>query len=279
MVQPKRSARAPRFTAKDANTLDALRRVGLTDYEARVYLGILRHPGSRIPEIASATGVPQPKVYGTIRRLIERGLCETELGPVNTYSATPPKSSFLPLLEEMRGAHESARELVKELQKEHVAPSDALAAREGRIKLFQGKPAAARNFRFLLSRAQREVALLLRVPGIASDADEALAQAVARGAEVRVLIETGDDDAAAASDALGERWAELGCDVRRIDHAPLRLAVFDRRYVLLPMREAGEEREGSTMLEVRNEGLAEGLLEVLDAAWAKARPVDGRRRR
>ncbi len=278
MVRSKRAGRVQRLTAKDSKILEGLRRIGLTDYEARVYVGILHHPGSRIPEISSATGVPQPKVYGTIKRLIERGLCESQLGPVNTYSATPPKSSFVPLLEEMRDAHEMARDMIKDLQKDHVSPSDSLAAREGRIKLFQGKQATTRNFRFLLSNAQREVAVLARLPLIVRDDDDSMSDALRNGAKVRILLEL-PADFDLPSEPVIERQLAMGCESRRIEHVPMRMAIFDRRFALLPIHDPTEGRDGSMMLEVRNEGLAEGLLEVFEMYWQQARSFDSGRRR
>ncbi len=278
MVQSKRTPRISRISPKDVKIVDGLRRMGLTDYEIRVYLGILRHPGSRIPEISGATGVPQPKVYGTIRRLIERGLCESQLGPVNTYTATPPKNSFVPLLDEIRGAHEVAREIVKDLQKEHSTPSDSLAARGGRIKLFQGKQATTRNFRFLLAKAEKEVALVARLPLIVRDDDEAMEQAISQGARVRVLLELAADFDP-ASEQVVERQLALGFQSRRVEHVPMRMAIFDRRIALLPMHEASKGKEGSMMLEIRNEGLAEGLLEVFEVYWQQARPIELARKR
>ena len=278
MVQAKRTARASRVPPKDAKTVEGLRRMGLTDYEVRVYLGILRHPGSRIPEISAATAVPQPKVYGTIKRLIERGLCESHLGPVNTYSATPPKNSFVPILDEIRDAHEVAKEIVKDLQKEHATPADSLAARGGRIKLFQGKQATTRNFRFLLSKAEKEVAVVARLPLIVRDDDEAMEQAISQGAKVRVLLELADDFDPSSEPVIGRQIA-LGCETRRLGHVPMRMAIFDRRFALLPMHEPSQGKEGSMMLEVRNEGLAEGLLEVFDLYWQQARSFELLRKR
>jgi len=270
---------ASKISREDAQLAEGLRSLGLTDYEIRVYLGILRHPLSRIPEIARWSGVPQPKVYATVKRLISRGLCETHLGPVNTYSALPPKNSFTPLLEELRAQHVDAKEVIKTLQKEHTAPSDSLGAREGRIKVFQGNQATSRNFRFLLSRVHRDVALLSRRPFVVSDDDELMREAIERGVRVRIVVEIPDgfevDD-----EPVFRRQVEIGCESRHIERVPMRLAIFDQKVALLPLHDTTDEGGGSMILEVRNEILAGGMLEIFEDLWEKATPFSvGRKRR
>jgi len=262
---------------EDAQIAQGLRSMGLTEYEIRVYLGILRHPGSRIPEIARHSSVPQPKVYGTIKRLIGRGLCESHLGPVNTYSSVPPKAAFAPLLEELKSQHEEARDVVKSLQKEHAAPSDAHSAREGRVKLFQGKQAIGRNFHYLLSAVEKDVALVSRLPLVVRDDDELLEAALARGVRVRILSEVPAEYEIHKHPVIRRQLA-LGCESRRIATVPMRMGVFDQRIALLPMNEP-HEKDTSMVLEVRNQGVARGMLAVFDRIWEEAAPITGSRRR
>ena len=66
MTTGKRAATGSKLKGDGRSIADGLRYMGLTDYEIRVFLGILRHPMSRIPEIARHSGVPQPKVYATV---------------------------------------------------------------------------------------------------------------------------------------------------------------------------------------------------------------------
>lgn len=67
-----------------------LTQVGFTHYEARTYLGLLQTDSATGYSIANDTGVPQPKVYETLRRLVERGAAvRTGENPAR-YRATPP---------------------------------------------------------------------------------------------------------------------------------------------------------------------------------------------
>lgn len=266
----KKTARSSNLKGKDAPIAEGLRHLGFTEYEIRVYLGILRHPLSRIPEIARWSGVPQPKVYATVKRLIERGLCESHLGPVNTYSAMPPKTGFAPLLATLKSRHTDAGEIIRSLQKEHVTPSDPLGPREGRIKVFHGKQATVRNMRFLLSRVEKSVYVVAKLPLIVTDDDELIEQALKRGVKVRILVEVPKDFDFGEEPTI-QRQLALGCESRRMDKVPMRFGVFDEKITILPMHDDVGEGKGFKMLEVRNESLAEGLTQIFDGYWATAR--------
>jgi HTH-type transcriptional regulator, sugar sensing transcriptional regulator len=53
--------------------VDRLVRLGFSHYEGRAYVGLLTRGEQTGYALANATGVPQPKIYETLRRLLERG--------------------------------------------------------------------------------------------------------------------------------------------------------------------------------------------------------------
>ena len=53
--------------------VERLTRLGFSQYEARAYVGLLTHGEQTGYALANACGVPQPKIYETLRRLAERG--------------------------------------------------------------------------------------------------------------------------------------------------------------------------------------------------------------
>lgn len=53
--------------------VERLARLGFSQYEGRAYVGLLTHGEQTGYALANASGVPQPKIYETLRRLKERG--------------------------------------------------------------------------------------------------------------------------------------------------------------------------------------------------------------
>jgi HTH-type transcriptional regulator, sugar sensing transcriptional regulator len=67
-------------------------RLGFSQYEGRAYVGLLIRGEQTGYALANATGVPQPKIYETLRRLLDRGaIVQTNDRPAR-YRAVPPET-------------------------------------------------------------------------------------------------------------------------------------------------------------------------------------------
>ncbi len=54
--------------------LNALTKIGFNSYEAKAYITLIRNPDISAYEISKISGVPQSKIYETIKRIVEQGL-------------------------------------------------------------------------------------------------------------------------------------------------------------------------------------------------------------
>ena len=74
--------------------LTGLRQLGFTDYEARIYVQLLKTSPATAYEVAKAAGVPRANTYAALEALAQRGA----VLPVNEeplrYVAAPPKTLF-----------------------------------------------------------------------------------------------------------------------------------------------------------------------------------------
>lgn len=257
----------------DATVADGLSHLGLTTYEIRVYSAILLHPQSRVPEIARESRVPQPKVYSTVRRLLERGLLETHLGPVNEYSALPPEQAFENLLEQSRQRQDESQRAITALQERHREAREGLSQREGRVKLFQSRPAAARAFRELVQRARREALIVVRFPLITADYFDGIQELLRAGGTAQLLCEIAGEPTEQHRD-FAELAREHGSELRQLDEVPSRMAVFDERILALPMNDpVPEQGDGFMMLEVRNADLSRSFRKIFRMLWSQGREL------
>lgn len=72
--------------------VERLTELGFSPYEARTYVGLLGTGPATGYAVAGATGVPQPKVYETLRRLKERAAVVELPGRPARWSAVPPET-------------------------------------------------------------------------------------------------------------------------------------------------------------------------------------------
>ncbi|MGY4690947.1 TrmB family transcriptional regulator [Salibacterium sp. K-3] len=75
--------------------IETLKKFGLTEYEAKIYVSLLSNQLSNGNTIAKLSGVPAPKVYGVLQKMKEKGLVFTVSGGSNSkqvrYSPLPYK--------------------------------------------------------------------------------------------------------------------------------------------------------------------------------------------
>lgn len=80
-------------TADDgsARFTEALAALGFSQYESRCYVGLLA-PGPQTGyAVSKSTGVPQPKVYEALRKLVSRGAARQLPGEPVLFTAVPPQ--------------------------------------------------------------------------------------------------------------------------------------------------------------------------------------------
>jgi len=99
-----------------ASMAERLTQLGFSQYEAKTYVGLLVNGEQTGYALSNLTGVPQPKVYETLRRLVERGAVIQLLERPATYSAIPAKQLFTSLEADFKRRLADAQEGLKRLQ-------------------------------------------------------------------------------------------------------------------------------------------------------------------
>src|SRR4051794_23128987 len=67
--------------------------LGLTGYEARVYLALLARDRFTAAQLARESGVPRQRVYDVLAGLTERGLVRVLPGGTTRYTAVEPSAA------------------------------------------------------------------------------------------------------------------------------------------------------------------------------------------
>ncbi|MCL3816930.1 TrmB family transcriptional regulator [Aeromicrobium wangtongii] len=142
----------PSPSAAPADVLaSSLQDLGFSSYEARCYVGLLGQPSQTGYAVSKRTGVPQPKVYEALRKLVARGAAfEVDVDPV-LFAAVPPKQLLDGLSSHFQERHRGAREAAERLDIDTtVAPVAAVYALDSASSSIAAGTAA-------ISRASRRV--------------------------------------------------------------------------------------------------------------------------
>ena len=75
-----------------------LTRLGLTSYEAKAYLTLIRRDSFTAAQVARQSGLPRQRIYDVLGSLVQKGLAVARPGSVVKYAATPPDFAVNQLL-------------------------------------------------------------------------------------------------------------------------------------------------------------------------------------
>ena len=133
----------------DEGVLDRLRILGMSLYEARIYVGLLRHGPQNGNEVSKSAGIPSSKVYSTLERLASKGIVHSvRTGAGTQYVCISPQ------------------ELVRRFRDEFEEPMDYLDSALPGLAAFEpasevltvaGLDAIRENSRFIVAAAAREI--------------------------------------------------------------------------------------------------------------------------
>lgn len=147
-----------------------LTQLGFSQYEARTYIGLLMSDGATGYSVANETGVPQPKVYETLRRLVDRGAAVLTAERPARYAAVAPEVLLRSLEKEFADKVAAARLSLETLPARDFAerglPIARLDSLPAAIERACGAISGARNRVYLSGRAEE-------LKGLATAVDEA----------------------------------------------------------------------------------------------------------
>lgn len=253
----------------------ALAEFGLNGSQARVLLALIHFGGGAASQLAAFAGVPRTSVYPLLNELSSLGLAEPPRGQVKYWTA-PAREQLVERLwavEEnqfraMRARKERARKVIVDLLPEPPAVATPHVQFARTVAEHVGLYARC------LAAAKREVLVFNRGPYVSSGPNPAVWELIERGVTVRALyddshFELGNEGAKQEC----ARYAAAGVDSRVVANLPLRLAVFDRQTVLMPLEDPESPTlETATFLHVRHRAFGALIAAAFEHYWSEGRP-------
>ena len=99
----------------EQSNINALMRLGLTEYEARIYIALVKSGPSRAGELSFLSNVPRTKTYGALKELMRKGLVLAIPEKPERYLATSPNETLFPLVERLSQDLRRAEETIQSL--------------------------------------------------------------------------------------------------------------------------------------------------------------------
>lgn len=103
-----------------ADAVEGLTQLGLSAYEAKVFVGLHKLGTGSAGEVAEVTDVPRSQVYGATEGLEEIGLIDVQEGTPTVYRPIPVSEARYLLFDRMKEAGDTAFEYVESVSGEHA---------------------------------------------------------------------------------------------------------------------------------------------------------------
>ena len=220
--------------AVEEKEVSALRRLGLTEYESRIYLALIKMGPKKASEVSFFAQVPRTKAYGAIRELKRKGLLEIVPGKPELYVPSSPNEFLMPLVTKLNGEVKDSESAVHELAL--LYESSKYIKREmpkeiGEFWQIDGRQNISNKLNELFNGATRSINYSTTASGLIRAYkihSEMLEKATKRGAVVRVLSQISSENS-----ALAQELSEL-VELKRLDNPfGASFASVDRRELMV----------------------------------------------
>ncbi|WP_336036805.1 TrmB family transcriptional regulator [Halobacterium yunchengense] len=168
--------------------VEALRELGLSNYEARVFVALQRLGSGTAQDVARTSEVPRSQVYGAADDLATRGLVEVVESSPKEYRPVSLDRAREQLRERVERQHERAFENLEAVHEDRAGHSD-----ESDVATLRGRDPIRDRAADLVAAADSEVLLVgPRADDLREDVADALADRAAAGVDATVVTDDPD---------------------------------------------------------------------------------------
>ncbi|HEX9339878.1 MAG TPA: helix-turn-helix domain-containing protein [Thermoplasmata archaeon] len=254
-----------------SDATDALQQVGLSRYEALVFVNLARAGATTAGEVARASGVNRVQTYRALESLESRGLVEVTLDRPRRYAARAINDVFEMIAEEKR----AELERLDAVRKGIAEAWPRISGRAGetpsvRLQVIKGRTQIYRTLRQLIGSAKREVLAFTTAKGLQrsyrAGINDALVEAMRRGAKPRLIADIDEGNV-----ALMARVAAR-VPLRHLERQRGRFILLDRdsMFAFLIQDERTIRGEAETALWTNSPDFVKAHLDIFEKAWVTA---------
>jgi HTH-type transcriptional regulator, sugar sensing transcriptional regulator len=256
---------------------EALQRIGLSRYEALVFVNLARTGAATAGDVARASGVNRVQTYRALEGLEARGLVEVTLDRPRRYAARAINDVFEMIADEKRAELEKLDGVRRTLLE--AWPKLSGRTREPpsvRLQVIKGRAQIYRTLRQFVSSSREEVLAFTTTKGLQrsyrAGINESLLAAMRRGVKSRLAADINETNAVLM--ARVARYVPL----RHVDRQRARFIIVDRDSILafLIQDEKTIRGDGETALWTNSPDFVKAHLDFFEQAWREGIPASKR---
>ena len=259
-----------------APLIDRLTRLGLTSYEARAYVALIRRDSYTAAQVARVSSLPRQRIYDVLGSLVAKGLASARPGHQVKYAAVAPELAVERLMSRQRASiaelELDASALVERLTPDYEAGQVHTDPLEY-IEVLRDRRAINERFAELQSQVQREILVFTKPPYAKPPQENVEGIEITHKVTARSVYEASLFDDPDAVEGV-RRFVEAGEEARVVDRLPLKLVIIDETLVMFGMEDPVANTETLTIVVVEHPSLAQILKVAFTTTWERGLTFD-----
>jgi len=166
-----------------ARVIDCLKSLGLTKYEALVYIALLKVASATASGIHEISGVPRASVYTVIDQLLNKGLVSVSQSAPKRFAAFPPEDAIARLMSRIERDAQYCRDSLSQIYRERTS---SRTGTEELIWNIYGIENIRKRLIHLISGAKKEIRIIAHSQIISPDVRQKLTE-MADHASVEII--------------------------------------------------------------------------------------------
>jgi len=247
--------------------IEKLRKLGLSPYESKCYLALVKHGNLLGKEIAEKSGVPPTSIYRNLETLQKRGLVQVVQKEPLVYQAVEPEIALPAYVNSQKEELENIqKETINELTS--IKKTGVIEKQEDVLEVYSGREQSYQLGKKLIHQSKKEFLLMGRgTQQSILDLIHTLKSAIKRGVTCKFIITTHDENK-----NLIEELKNVGVKIKYNPLHGFSLLVKDREEYQIVIKD-DKLKEERIILNIKNKDLSEAHAHYFDSIWRKSTPL------
>lgn len=248
--------------------MQELRQIGLTEYESKVYLTLLKNGALTGNQVSKLSGVPHGRTYEVLIKLHDKGFVSITPIKPKIFQAIKPSIAIKHFLrqkqQELQKLEKTIPEQLQQLEKPKLIPPKIIE----KIKVVSGMENLWKLAYYIMSTAEKEVKIMITYEKRPYQLVQLSKELIKKGVKVKYL--------ATLMTKQGLRWMKQdiksGAQVRYYPVEEIRLSIKDDKECLQTIINPRDPRDRISIL-IQSKELSKAMSHYFDVLWKKAKKI------
>lgn len=252
--------------------IEKLRKLGLSPYESKCYLALVRYGNLLGKDIAEKSGVPPTSVYRNLEALQKRGLVQIVQKEPLVYQAVDPSVALPAYIKKQKEDLEKVQEeTIRELSS--IKRTGLIEKQEEVLEVYSGRKQSYELGKRLINQAKKKVLFIGRgTPQSVLDLIHPLKSAVKRDVSCKFIVTTDYRNTDDRNKSLIDELKKAGVKIKYNPLQGFSLVVKDGEESQIVIKD-DKLKEERIVLRIRSKDLSQAHAHYFESVWRKSTPL------